>query len=293
MTLITDLFSDAARLAETAMDRLLPATNRDGPQRLYEAMRWSTFAGGKRLRPALVLAAGRSFGAADERLASSAAAVELLHTYSLIHDDLPSMDNDDLRRGVPTCHKRFGEAAAILAGDALQALAFRALAEDEGLAPDVRLRLVSGLAQAAAMMVAGQQLDLEAEGRNVKIEELEAIHLNKTGALIRFSAEAGAVVACANENELAAVSEYGAHLGLLFQIRDDVLDITQTTAELGKTAGKDAASAKATYPALFGIEKAEELASQVYRRSAAALESLNRPAPALVALAEFILHRTS
>jgi len=293
MTMINDLFSDAARLAETAMDRLVPATNSEGPQRLYEAMRWSTFAGGKRLRPALVVAAGRSFGAADEHLASSAAAVELIHTYSLIHDDLPSMDNDDLRRGVPTCHKQFGEAVAILAGDALQALAFRALAEDEGLSPEVRLRLVSGLAHAAAMMVAGQHLDLEAEGRSVDIEELEAIHLNKTGALIRFSAEAGAIVAGADEKELAAVSEYGAHVGLLFQIRDDVLDVTQTTAELGKTAGKDAASAKATYPGLFGIKKTEELAGQVYRHSAAALASLDRPVPALAALAEFILHRTS
>ncbi|MCA1590978.1 MAG: polyprenyl synthetase family protein, partial [Acidobacteria bacterium] len=233
------------------------------PERLRAAIRWSLFAGGKRFRPALMFAVGQEFDFASERLANVAAAVEMIHTYSLIHDDLPAMDDDDLRRGRETCHKKFGEATAILAGDTLQVLAFKAIADDETIRAKTRVELVSRLSEAAVRMVAGQQLDLEAEGREVSVAEVKRIHLNKTAALIEFAAVAPVLIAERPTAESAAIAKFATTLGLLFQITDDVLDVTQSTSVLGKTAAKDAAAAKATYPNVIGIEKSNELLEQI------------------------------
>ena len=283
-------FADAAQIVDSALDRYVPAESVE-PTRLHSAMRWSLFGGGKRFRPALMIAVGRQFGAADEQLATTAAAIEMIHTYSLIHDDLPAMDNDDLRRGHATCHKKFDEATAILAGDALQALAFNIVANDESLPVDIRLKLVQGLSNAAGRMVAGQQMDLAAEGEDHSIDQIEDIHRNKTGALIRFSAEAGAIVGGANESEIQMISEYGAHLGLLFQIVDDLLDVTQTSDVLGKTAGKDLAAEKATYPGIYGVEESKRQAGKVCAEAIKCLEKIGRSAGPLREIAEFILTR--
>lgn len=249
---LKEFFAEVTGLVNAEMDWLIPETGQ-GPQSLRDAMRWSLFGGGKHFRPALVFAVGRTFGASDEHLVRTAAAVEMIHTYSLIHDDLPSMDDDDLRRGRATCHKKFGEATAILAGDALQVLAFQAIAEDGRLAVETRLKLIGGLSQAAAKMVMGQQLDLESEGKSPSLEQVEEIHARKTGSLIAFSAIAGGVIAGVSEHKQEDIAKFGKTIGLLFQITDDLLDVTQTTEQLGKTAGKDTASRKATYPSVMGI----------------------------------------
>jgi geranylgeranyl pyrophosphate synthase len=221
----------------------------------------------------------------------TAAAIEMIHTYSLIHDDLPAMDDDDLRRGRATCHKKFDEATAILAGDRLQALAFQIIAEDEGLSDKIKVRLVSELSLAAAKMVDGQHLDLESEGKAVSIDELERIHQNKTGALICVSARAGAIIAEAGEKELNAISKYASALGLLFQITDDLLDVTQTTEILGKTAGKDLSAEKATYPAFYGIEETRKLAEKVHAEAVESLDETGKDVGLLKDLADFILNR--
>ena len=249
---------------EVELNNLLPSSA-SAPEKIHQAIRWSVFAGGKRFRPALLLATGEAFSAPVAALIRTACAFEMVHTYSLIHDDLPSMDNDDLRRGRPTCHVRFDEATAILAGDALQTLAFKTIAEDERLDTETRVALISELARAAATpdgMVAGQALDMEAETRQVNGTQLEEIHRLKTGALIVAAARCGAIIGRGSENELAAVTSYGSHLGLLFQITDDFLDVTATAEDLGKTPGKDAQSNKATYPGLYGIEETKEAANQ-------------------------------
>ncbi len=292
MSELDDFFSEVTRLIDTELDWLIPAEG-DRPQSLRDAIRWSLFGGGKHFRPALLIAAGRAFGADDDKLKRTAAAVEMLHTYSLIHDDLPSMDDDELRRGRATCHKKFGEATAILAGDALQALAFQVIANDTNLSVTTRMDLVSGMAKAASQMVVGQQLDLEAEGKEISFEGVEQIHRNKTGALIRFSAEAGAIIGGADPANLTAISNYGERLGLLFQITDDLLDITRTTEQLGKTAGKDIAADKATYPSLYGIEQTRVLASQTHRDALSAIESLGDRAAKLRQIAEFIISRNT
>ena len=292
MSELDDFFSEVTRLIDTELDWLIPAEG-DRPQSLRDAIRWSLFGGGKHFRPALLIAAGRAFGADDDKLKRTAAAVEMLHTYSLIHDDLPSMDDDELRRGRATCHKKFGEATAILAGDALQALAFQVIANDTNLSVTTRMDLVSGMAKAASQMVVGQQLDLEAEGKEISFEGVEQIHRNKTGALIRFSAEAGAIIGGADPANLTAISNYGERLGLLFQITDDLLDITRTTEQQGKTAGKDIAADKATYPSLYGIEQTRVLASQTHRDALSAIESLGDRAAKLRQIAEFIISRNT
>ena len=289
MTDLREFFEDCSRLVDSELERLMPAS----PDRLYDAVRWSVFAGGKRFRPALLIAVGRAFGAADNRLVKTAAAVEMIHTYSLIHDDLPAMDDDDLRRGRATCHVKFDEATAILAGDVLQSLAFGAIANDHELDEANRVKLVAGLAEAAAKMVDGQQLDLDGEGQTVSIEELENIHRNKTGAMIRFSARAGAIIGGATETELDAITSYASKLGLLFQITDDLLDVTQTTEVLGKTAGKDVTAEKATYPALLGLDQAGDLAKQVHDAAVADLRKLDRSTKILSDIADFILERRS
>lgn len=290
MSDINQFLEEAAGLVNTELDRLIPAEGRP-PQQLRDAIRWSLFAGGKRLRPALMLAAGRAFGVADEKVMRTAAAVEMIHTYSLIHDDLPSMDDDDLRRGRETCHRKYGEATAILAGDALQALAFQTIAEDAHHSPETKMRLISGLGQAAACMVVGQQLDLEAEGRELTIEEIENIHVNKTGALIAFSTEAGAIIAETEASEFEGLSRFGEKIGLLFQVMDDLLDVTQSTADLGKTAGKDAASEKATYPSSMGVEGTKDFARQVYEDAIASLMEVKADTSLLMQIARFLLER--
>ena len=288
-------FTEYRSLIELALNELLPASSA-APEKVHHAIRWSMFAGGKRFRPALLLATGQAFESPIDALIKTACAFEMIHTYSLIHDDLPSMDDDDLRRGRPTCHVRFGEATAILAGDALQTLAFRTIAEDESLDVATRIALISELSRAAGTpegMVAGQALDMEAEARRVKASELEEIHRHKTGALIVAAARCGAIIGQASATELDAVTAYGSHLGLLFQITDDLLDVTASAEDLGKTPGKDAESRKATYPALYGIEETREAAAKAHRSACDALARIDRPTTNLRDIADFILNRTT
>ena len=283
-----DFLAAAARHAELALDRFLPAADAT-PARLHAAMRYSVLAGGKRLRPALVLGACRAVGGSDDVAAPAMAAVECFHTYTLIHDDLPAMDDDDLRRGLPTCHKQFDEATAILAGDALQALSFE-LAAMHGAAA------VTCLARAGGSLgvVGGQQDDLDAEGRAVtgSAEDralLERIHRGKTAALIRASCELGALAAGASDAQRGALAAYGEAIGLAFQIADDVLDATADAATLGKTPGKDAAQGKLTYVALCGLDGARTEAHRLLATALAALAPLQ--APDLTALARFVVER--
>jgi geranylgeranyl pyrophosphate synthase len=288
-----EFFASCRTLIDTELDRLIPRES-ESPQRVHAAIRWSVFAGGKRFRPALLIAVGQTFGASLDHLLRTACAFEMIHTYSLIHDDLPSMDNDDLRRGRATCHVQFDEATAILAGDALQALAFQAIAEDDKLPAELRVQLLGEISRAAgtpAGMVAGQALDLEAEAREVREGELSRIHAHKTGALIYTAGRAGALIAGAGVDELAATTDYGINLGLLFQITDDLLDVTASAENLGKTPGKDARSQKATYPSLYGIDVTRETIIAVHRTTCAALERIGRSTQLLKSIADFILHR--
>jgi geranylgeranyl pyrophosphate synthase len=289
------LFAGTRTLVEVELNALLPLGH-TSPEKVHQAIRWSVFAGGKRFRPALVIATGQVFGAPVKLMLKTACAFEMVHTYSLIHDDLPAMDDDDLRRGRPTCHVRFDEATAILAGDALQTLAFRTISRDEDLDAPTRVALIRELSNAAGTpdgMVGGQALDIEAEARAVSGRELEEIHRLKTGALIIASTRCGAIIAGASEEELVAVSEYGAQLGLLFQITDDLLDVTATAEDLGKTPGKDARSLKATYPGLYGIDKTREAAQQAHAFACQALDQIDRPTETLKKIADFILNRTA
>ena len=291
---LESLLAASRALVEVELNNLLPPSGA-APEKVHQAIRWSVFAGGKRFRPALLLATGQAFGAQTEQLIRTACAFEMIHTYSLIHDDLPAMDDDDLRRGRPTCHVRFDEATAILAGDALQTLAFQTIANDNRLDPSIRIALISELTRAAATpegMVAGQALDMEAEARQVSGAQVEEIHRLKTGALIVGAARCGALIGAADEHELDAISRYGAYLGLLFQITDDLLDVTASATDLGKTPGKDAQSKKATYPALYGIEEAREKAVKAHRLACEALEQIDRPTEVLHRIVDFILHRT-
>jgi geranylgeranyl pyrophosphate synthase len=291
---LDSLLAGSRALVEVELNNLLPSPA-VAPEKIHQAIRWSVFAGGKRFRPALLLATGQAFGASISELIRTACAFEMVHTYSLIHDDLPSMDDDDLRRGRPTCHVRFDEATAVLAGDALQTLAFKTIAEDERLDAATRIALISELARAAATpegMVAGQALDMEAETRQVNGAQLEEIHRLKTGALIVAAARCGAMIGRASENELAAVTRYASYLGLLFQITDDFLDVTATAEDLGKTPGKDAQSNKATYPGLYGMEETKAAAVQAHLDACDALDQIDRPTDLLRRIADFILHRT-
>jgi geranylgeranyl diphosphate synthase type II len=291
---LDSLLAASRALVEVELNSVLPPAGA-APEKVHHAIRWSVFAGGKRFRPALLLATGQAFGAENKRLLKTACAFEMIHTYSLIHDDLPAMDDDDLRRGRPTCHVRFDEATAILAGDALQTLAFQTVANDEELDALTRVKLISELARAAATpdgMVAGQALDMEAEARQVNGAQLEEIHRLKTGALITAAARCGAIIGSADGNELSCVTRYGSFLGLLFQITDDLLDVTASAEDLGKTPGKDVRSSKATYPALYGIEESREKAVKAHRAACDALEQLGRDTEVLHRIVDFILHRT-
>jgi geranylgeranyl pyrophosphate synthase len=290
---LSEFLSLVKQNVDACLDRLVPGAGVE-PTRLHEAIRWSLFAGGKRIRPALVYASGRVFGSPDAKLSATAAAIEMIHTYSLIHDDLPAMDDDDLRRGKPTCHKQFDEATAILAGDVLQTLAFKAIAEDEALSADIRVKLIGLIASAAGTpdgMVAGQQLDLEAEGGNLTIGQIERIHRSKTGALITASAVAGALIGEASNDDLIAIEKYAQNLGLLFQVTDDLLDVTAVTESLGKTAGKDVTSQKATYPKLLGVEGTANLANELSDKACQALSTISGDTSTLTKLAEMVLNR--
>jgi geranylgeranyl diphosphate synthase type II len=292
---LDSLLAGTRALIEVELNNLLPLGNTP-PEKVHQAIRWSVFAGGKRFRPGLLIATGQVFGAPVKLMLKTACAFEMIHTYSLIHDDLPAMDDDDLRRGRPTCHVRFDEATAILAGDALQTLAFRTISHDENLAAETRVALIRELSNAAGTpngMVAGQALDIEAEARVVSGKELEEIHRLKTGALIISAARCGGLIGGASESELEAVSDYGAQLGLLFQITDDLLDVTATAEDLGKTPGKDARSFKATYPGLHGIEKTKDAASQAHVAACEALNRIARPTDTLRSIVDFILNRTA
>lgn len=280
-------------LIDAELDRLIPRET-DDPVRLHSAIRWSVFAGGKRFRPTLVLAVGETFGAATDQLLRTACAFEMIHTYSLIHDDLPSMDDDDLRRGHPTCHIKFGEATAILAGDALQALAFQTIVADETLSAEIRVRVIAELSHAAGTpvgMVSGQARDLDAEAQAVNAVALEQIHLQKTGALICGAARCGAIIGGANDDELGAVTDYGRNLGLLFQITDDLLDVTASASAMGKTPGKDARASKATYPAVHGVNATRRYIDIVRQSAGQAATSINRPAGLLISIVDLIADR--
>jgi geranylgeranyl diphosphate synthase type II len=277
-----------------ALEQLLATKRGAVPERLWDAMSYSLLASGKRIRPALILECYRVCGGSDfESVMPAAMSIESMHTYSLIHDDLPCMDDDDLRRGMATCHKQFDEATAILAADALQALSFELLAAS-GLAIETRIELVKRLAIASGAqgMVGGQMLDMEAEADGVKgVLEVERIHLHKTGALLRYCCEAGALLAGSTLEQLKACSRYGKAVGLLFQIADDILDATATSDELGKSTGKDEAQNKATYVSQAGLEKARELAEEMRDIALEACEPLGSEGKQLQALAHYIYGR--
>ena len=262
------------------------------PQRLHRAMRYATLDGGKRLRARLVYATGRLFGLSMTQLDSAAAAVEMIHAYSLIHDDLPAMDDDDLRRGKPTVHIAFDEATAILAGDALQALAYQTLVRAEW--PDAaKLAALQELISASGSrgMCGGQQLDMDAGGKTLTLADLQNVHALKTGALIKAAIRLPAIVAGADSDARAALDAFADDLGLAFQIQDDILDVEASTAQLGKSAGKDAAQAKATYPALMGLGGAKALLAELAERMPRHLARFGEPADALKSLAEFTISR--
>lgn len=290
---LAEFFNSVWSSVDKALEAAFAEQRTSTSERLNEAIRWSLFAGGKRFRPALIFASGRTFGVDDSQLAKTAAAVEMVHTYSLIHDDLPAMDDDDIRRGRETCHKKFGEATAILAGDALQAMAFEVIAEDKTLSLETRLKLIGELSEAAGKMVIGQQLDLSAEGREVTPEDVGEIHACKTGALITFSARAGAIIAGVADEREAGITLFGARLGLLFQISDDILDLTQSTDVLGKTAAKDLSANKATYPSVYGLDGSRELLQKVHQDTLAALERFDAPTELLAQLAHYVANRRS
>ena len=289
------MLAETGRIVEQSIDALLPLPQ--GPEsRLIQAMRYATLGGGKRLRGFLVMEVASLFGVAETCAARVASSVEMLHAYSLIHDDLPAMDDDDLRRGKPSCHKAFDEATAILAGDALQARAFEVLAEEDTHSdPLARADLVQALAIAAGPhgMVAGQMIDMLAEGKTLTIDEIGRLHALKTGRLIQYSAEAGAILGRAPAAVRQSIAAYGRDLGAAFQIADDVLDVTGTAAEIGKTAGKDAATGKATLVSLIGVERAQRQAEMLSAQAVAYLEQFGARAARLAALADFVVTRRS
>jgi len=279
-------------IVNRALDQFLPG-EKTRPATIHQAMRYSLFAGGKRMRPALLLAAAEACGGKEADALPLACAVECIHTYSLIHDDLPAMDNDDFRRGKPTNHKIFGEGIAVLAGDALLTQAFEIAAQARGWPRYPHRDLVLEIARASGslQLVAGQVADLEGEGKKLSVNELRYIHERKTSALLCCSVRLGGMSANCPPAQLAALTDFGYHVGLAFQVIDDILDVTQTSEQLGKTAGKDVAVAKATYPAIVGLEKSRKIATQLTTKAFAALKIFKGNAVALEALAEFLLKR--
>jgi geranylgeranyl diphosphate synthase type II len=286
-------FFEQDRLAvDAALDRLLPAVSTQ-PESIHRAMRYSVFAGGKRIRPILCLEAARTFLDDVTPALPVACALEFIHTYSLIHDDLPALDNDDLRRGRPTSHKQFGEATAILAGDALLTIAFESLSKAP-LDPARCVKVIQEIAAAAGTvngMVGGQVADLEAEGKLVDTAGLEYIHRSKTAALIRASVVAGALCGGASEPDVERIRRFGENIGWAFQVVDDILDVEESSAALGKTAGKDQAQQKATYPALFGLEKSHKMAAELAHNARNELTSFGVRAEPLRQIADFLIAR--
>ena len=279
-------------LVDRTLDHWVPA-EAVPPQTIHKAMRYSLFAGGKRIRPVLCIAAAEAVSDSPVGVESVGITLELIHTYSLIHDDLPALDNDDLRRGMPTCHKVFGEAMAILAGDALLTLAFEVLSRIPTTA-ERRAALVRELATASGTvggMIGGQVHDLEGEGVRPTAELLESIHRAKTGALLRASLRMGAIFAGADEEQLSALSSFGEHAGLAFQIVDDVLDVEESSESLGKTAGKDAEQQKITFPAVYGLERSRAMAEEERLGAHLALQSFDERAERLRELADLIVRR--
>ena len=291
--MLADILEKGRAITDEALERLLPAATQY-PASIHQAMRHSVFAGGKRLRPILCLEAARMIGKLlPPGVEELGAALEMLHTYSLIHDDLPALDNDDLRRGRPTCHKVFGDAIAILAGDALQTCAYEVLARTKCPA-EARVRIIEQIAHSTGTvegMIGGQVMDLEAEHKKPDAETLEYIHRSKTAALITASVVSGGVYAGATETEVAQLRSYGLKAGLAFQIADDILDVTQSSKQLGKTAGKDMAAEKATYPALFGIEASSRKAGELVISACLQLDSFGDRANTLRSLARFLVQR--
>jgi geranylgeranyl diphosphate synthase type II len=282
------------KIVDAELDRLVPPESMD-PQTIHRAMRYSLFAGGKRIRPILCIEAARTVADDCAGAVAAACSLELIHTYSLIHDDLPAMDNDDYRRGKLTNHKVFGEAIAVLAGDALLTLAFEVLARIDAAA-DRKVRLIAELAAASGTvggMIGGQVFDLEGEGKPPEAQLLETIHRAKTGALLRASLRMGALFAGATDSQYNALSCYGEHVGLAFQIVDDILDVEQSSEELGKTAGKDAAQHKITFPAVYGVDESRRMASLECGRAHAVLEPFGGRAERLHELADLIVQRKS
>ena len=291
--MLDETLNEGRALVDAALERLLPASD-VRPNSIHRAMRHSVFAGGKRIRPILSMEAGRSVsGVLPEGIEELGAALEMLHTYSLIHDDLPALDNDDLRRGRPTCHKAFGEAIAILAGDALQTQAYEVLSRLSCPA-EARVLIIEEIAKGTGTvngMIGGQVVDLEAEHTKADAETLEYIHRSKTAALITASVVSGGIYASGSSDQIHHLRCYGQAIGLAFQIVDDILDITQTSAQLGKTAGKDIASEKATYPALFGLEASQRKAAALLASASKAVENVGSRADILRGLAQFLIER--
>jgi geranylgeranyl diphosphate synthase type II len=289
---LPDFFEQDLQLVDAALERLLPAANTPPPS-IHEAMRYSVFAGGKRIRPILCLEAARIFTSDVTPALHPACAIEFIHTYSLIHDDLPALDNDDLRRGKPTCHKKFGEAIAVLAGDALLTRAFETIGATP-VSPDLRVKILTEIAACAGTingMVGGQVADLEAEGKGVGPETLEYIHRSKTAALIRASITAGAICAGAPEEDVARLRHFGETIGWAFQVTDDILDVEESSAALGKTAGKDIVQQKATYPSVFGLERSHQIANDLASQAVADLAPYADRGTHLHQIANFLIHR--
>ena len=291
--MLNDTLEAGRELTDAALERLLPPATQH-PVSIHRAMRHSVFAGGKRLRPILCMESGRMIAESlPSGIENLGAALEMLHTYSLIHDDLPALDNDDLRRGRPTCHKVFGEAIAILAGDALQTQAYETLARLRSPA-EARVRIIEEIAHGTGTvegMIGGQVVDLEAEHTNPDLQMLEYIHRSKTAALITASVVSGGLYAGASVEEVEKLRTFGKSIGLAFQIVDDVLDVTQTSEQLGKTAGKDTAAEKATYPALFGVDESLKKADLLVNAALGSLQEFGSRADTLKALARFLVER--
>ena len=294
-SMLAETLESGRKLADLALERLLPGPD-ERPSSIHRAMRHSVFAGGKRIRPILCMEAGRAIASVlPPGIEDLGAAIEMVHTYSLVHDDLPALDNDDLRRGRPTCHKAFGEATAILAGDALQTQAYQVLAQLNCIA-EARVQIIAEISRQTGTvdgMIGGQVADLEAEHNKPNSSTLEYIHRSKTAALITASVVSGGIYAGGSDQELDALRHFGQSIGLAFQIVDDILDVTQTSEQLGKTAGKDITSEKATYPALFGIEKSREKAASLLASASRDIEVFGSRGETLRAIAEFLIERTS
>jgi len=292
---IHEYLVEARKLVDDYLEKLLP-DEAQNPPTIHKAMRYSVFAGGKRIRPILVLASGQTLSGDLDVLLRVGAGIEMMHTYSLIHDDLPALDNDDLRRGVPTCHKVFGDAIAILAGDALMTRCYQVLAELPKVSDSIKIKLIREVAMATGTingMIGGQVADLEAEGKLVSAEMLEYIHFSKTGALLKACVRCGAIAAGAGDSQLDALSSFGSKIGLVFQIVDDILDVTSSSEVLGKTAGKDEKVKKATYPALYGVDASRRKAAELVSSALEDLREFGAEARYLRGLAQFISSRTA